>query len=141
MSERLFNSNRVKASAAAVVATLALSACAGETKQDSWVFSVDCGEGSLDIEKIENKSFEEKITIECGNEGEVYAPESVELLSGTGVTIDDDVSVSEELLTVSYDYIDGGMSPANPKIESVEIKDASAEVVMDEVRITGVVVG
>jgi len=138
MSERLSSRNKLKVSAVATVAALTLSACAGESKQDSWVFSVDCGDGQLDVIEIEDKSFEEKVTLECEDGGDPFAPESIELLSGTGITIDDDGLVSNSLLTINYDYVEGGLSPMNPRVELVEIKDATAVITMDEVTITGV---
>lgn len=137
MKERIASKRNIISSVALASASLALTACSGERKEGSWSFSVDCQGQTADVESFSNGLISE-VVVHCGDDENSYAPESVELINGEGITIDDDGEVSGELLHIDYDYFEGGFDTKPPVLLSATINDEDATLHFDNLEITGV---
>ncbi len=141
MSERLGNRNTVSGLVLAAVATVALSACG--TENDSWVFEVECpAESNLDVIEIDDTGYLDTVLIQCSNASGEYEPGSIELLNGSGITVNDDGEVNTELLTIDYSHNDGFFGSGKATIDtSINEDDQTALIEMKNVDLNGVYTG
>ena len=117
------------------LAATALVGCGNKTA-DSWVFNIKCPvDTSVDVTGITNYG---SIDLHCSSDAEPTSPNSIELMSGEGITINDDGEVRGDILTVDYSYMDGGLNGVTPLISQVQIFEESAKITTQNVNLTGV---